>query len=268
MAMIFERKGKDTEVAIGRSRFGKGSFGMIAGPCAVESLDQLEKTANFLKGLGVDAVRGMVFKPRTSPYSFQGLGHEGFKILQKAKQKTGASFVTEILDAGDIKKTRAYADAFQIGARNMSNFALLKAVSKTDLPVILKRGMSATLDEFLNAAEYILQGGNKNIILCERGIRTYSDYTRNTLDISIVPELKLKTHLPVIVDPSHAVGKKELIGPVSKAAIAAGADGLLVEVHPYPEKALSDAAQQLTFDEFRKYYDELKPYIKMAGKKV
>ncbi|WP_445330250.1 3-deoxy-7-phosphoheptulonate synthase [Tepidibacter sp. Z1-5] len=223
---------------------------IIAGPCAVESYEQLLSIAKFIKSKGANVLRGGAYKPRTSPYSFQGMKEEGLKIFESVKKEVGIPIVTELMDVRDLDKIYDVADIIQIGSRNMHNFSLLTEVGKQDKPVLLKRGMSATIKEWINAAEYIAIGGNTNIIMCERGIRTYDDYTRNTLDLAAVPILKKETGLPVIVDPSHGTGIKELVKPMSLASFAAGADGIMVEVHPEPEKALSDGPQSLTFDEF------------------
>lgn len=223
---------------------------IIAGPCAIESYEQLLMIAKFVKSKGANVLRGGAYKPRTSPYSFQGMKEEGLKILKLVKKEVDIPIVTELMDARDIDKIYDVADIIQIGSRNMHNFSLLTEVGKQDKPVLLKRGMSATIKEWINAAEYIAVGGNTNIIMCERGIRTYDDYTRNTLDLAAVPIMKKETGLPVIVDPSHGTGIKELVKPMSLASFAAGADGIMIEVHPEPEKALSDGPQSLTFDEF------------------
>jgi len=216
--------------------------------------------------MGVKILRGGAFKPRTSPYSFQGLGEKGLKILAQARDKTGLKIITEVMEASQIALVDKYADIFQVGARNAQNFSLLKSLSKTKKPVFLKRGISSTLNEFLLAAEYLLAGGNQRIILCERGIRTFCQYTRFTLDLSIVPAIKKLSHLPIIVDPSHATGKKDLIIPMSKAAIAAGADGLMIEVHTRPEEALSDSEQSFNLKEFQQLLKEIKPLDRAVEK--
>lgn len=244
-----EDSGKKSTIKVGNCEIGK-DFMIIAGPCSVESEEQTMLTAEAVKRGNGNMLRGGAFKPRTSPYDFQGLGLKGLKILEKAKQKTGLPIVTEVIDPRDVSWVCEYADILQIGARNMQNFSLLKEVGKSNKPVLLKRGMYSTLREWLNCAEYILAEGNPDVILCERGIRTFETYTRNTLDLSIVPAIKELTHLPVMVDPSHGVGKLSLIEPMSLAAVAAGADGLLVEVHINPKEALSDADQQLTPEQF------------------
>jgi len=237
---------------------GGDEFIVIAGPCAVESEEQMDMIGKFLKRLGVKIIRGGAYKPRTDPKSFQGLGINGLRILKAIKELYGFKVVSEIMDPRDVEMAYEYIDIYQIGSRNMQNFSLLKEVGKTKKPVLLKRGMSATLEEWYNASEYIRNEGNENIILCERGIRTFEDYTRNTLDLMSVPIMKSKTGYPVIVDPSHGTGRRELIGPASKAAVAVGADGIMIEVHPQPEKALSDGLQSLSFDDFEKVLSEIR----------
>jgi 3-deoxy-7-phosphoheptulonate synthase len=246
-----------TVVHVGHVTVGEG-FCVIAGPCSVESEQQTIETARAVKECGADMLRGGAFKPRTSPYAFQGLGLKGLKILKKAKEETGLPIVTEVIDTRDVPWVTEYADVLQIGARNMQNFSLLKEVAKTHKPVLLKRGMNSTIEEFLNCAEYILDGGNPDVILCERGIRTFETYTRNTLDISAVPALKELTHLPVIVDPSHASGRVSLISPLSLAAMAAGADGLMVEVHANPAEAVCDKEQALSPAQFGKIMEKMR----------
>jgi len=236
----------DTVITIGNAVIGGGSFTVIAGPCSVESLEQLVHTAVAVKEAGATILRGGAFKPRTSPYSFQGLGQEGLKLLSLAKGLTGMPIVTEVMDTAQVESVEECADILQIGARNIQNFALLKRVGKSRTPVLLKRGLMTTIDEFLFSAEYVLAGGNSQVILCERGIRTFETATRNTLDLSAVCVLKEKTHLPVIVDPSHAVGIRRFVEPLSLAAIAVGADGLMIEVHCSPETALCDGQQSLS----------------------
>lgn len=231
---------------------------MIAGPCSVESEEQILTIARELKECGVEFLRGGAFKPRTSPYAFQGLQEEGLKLLQKAREETGMKIVSEITSTDDIELFDKYVDIIQIGSRNMQNFDLLRKVGKLNKPILLKRGLSATIEEWLMAAEYIMCEGNPNVILCERGIRTYETATRNTLDISAIPVVKSLTHLPVIVDPSHAAGRKDLIEPLSRAAIAVGCDGLIIEVHNNPEKALSDNDQQIKPKTYKKIYNNLK----------
>lgn len=234
-------------------------FVVIGGPCSVESEEQTIETARAVKAAGADMLRGGAFKPRTSPYSFQGLGLRGLKILEKARKETGLPIVTEVLDPRDVSWVAEFADILQIGTRNMQNFSLLKEVGRSGRPVLLKRGMFSTLDEWLNCAEYILSEGNPDVILCERGIRTFENYTRNTLDLSAVPAIKELTHLPIIIDPTHSTGRISLIGPMSMAAVAAGADGLIIEVHYNPDAALCDADQALTPEMFTKIMRRLRP---------
>lgn len=238
-----------TVVSVGGVRFGE-QFVIIAGPCSVETEEQTVETAVAVKERGATLLRGGAFKPRTSPYAFQGLGLQGLKILAKAREVTGLPFVTEVLDTRDVSWVAEYADMLQIGARNMQNFSLLKEVGKAHKPVLLKRGMYSTLEEWLNCAEYILNEGNPNVVLCERGIRSFETYTRNTLDLSAVPAVKELSHLPVITDPTHGTGRISLIEPMSLASVAAGADGLILEVHRNPEEALSDKDQALTPNQF------------------
>lgn len=246
----------NTVVRVGDVRVGE-EFVVIAGPCAVESEAQILEAARGVKAAGAQLLRGGAFKPRTTPYSFQGLGVEGLKLLAKAREETGLPVVTELLSEEHLDVVSQYADVLQIGARNMQNFELLKAVGKTKKPVLLKRGLSAKLEEFLLAAEYILNEGNPNVILCERGIRTFETATRNTLDLNIVPLVKELSHLPILVDPSHGTGLHSLVAPLSKAAKAVGADGLIIEVHPRPEEALSDGKQSLNVAHFTQLMNEL-----------
>ncbi len=250
-------------VRVAGQEFGGGRFGVIAGPCSVESERQITETAEAIAAAGAVLLRGGAFKPRTSPYDFQGLGVEGLKLLAKAGRRAGLGVVTELMSEKHTSIVGEYADMIQIGARNMQNFALLKAVGRQKRPVLLKRGLSATIKELLMSAEYIAAHGNPNIILCERGIRTFETATRNTCDISAIPVLNELTHLPVILDPSHAVGKRSLVPPIARAGVAAGADGLIVEVHPRPEEALSDGAQSLDVAQFRHLMRELEPYIQL-----
>lgn len=238
---------------------GDGNKSFVFGPCSVESFEQAEAVAKNLHAKGEKFIRGGAFKPRTSPYDFQGLGVEGLKILKQIKDKYDLNVVSEIVNPNDFEVADEYLDVFQIGARNMQNFELLKEAGRTKKPILLKRGLSATIEEFVYAAEYIASQGNQNIILCERGIRTYEKATRNTLDISAVPILKQGTHLPVMVDVTHSTGRKDIMLPTAKAALAVGADGVMAEVHPDPSVALSDAGQQMDLDEFQAFYDELKP---------
>ncbi|MDR1688676.1 MAG: 3-deoxy-7-phosphoheptulonate synthase [Clostridiales bacterium] len=255
-----------TVVKIGDVEIGGDKLVVMAGPCAVESRLQLLETAQAVKKGGASILRGGVYKPRTSPYSFQGLEEEGLKYMREARNQTGLKIVCEVTSAHAIELCAQYVDILQIGARNMQNFELLKFAGKSGLPILLKRGLSATIDEWLNAAEYILSEGNPNVILCERGIRTYETATRNTLDLSAVPVIKAKSHLPVIVDPSHACGVRAYVPALSKAAVACGCDGLILEVHPHPEAALSDGAQSLNPEDFEKLMGELKPLAKIMGR--
>ena len=261
-----EAKQEDTVIRVGPAQIGGGRFCVMAGPCAVESREQVLETANAVKECGASMLRGGAFKPRTSPYSFQGLEVEGLYLLAEARKATGLPFVTEVMTPDQVPVVVQHADVLQVGARNMQNFALLRAVGKVQRPVFLKRGMMSTINEFLMSAEYIMSEGNKEVILCERGIRTFETATRNTLDISAVPVLKNASHLPVMVDPSHATGHHELVAPMAKAAVAAGADGLMVEVHPHPEEAFSDGAQSLRPGKFRRMMAELAPLLEIMGK--
>jgi 3-deoxy-7-phosphoheptulonate synthase len=261
-----ETKDGNTVIKVGAVEIGGPKFVVIAGPCAVESLEQIMECAFVAKKAGASMLRGGAFKPRTSPYSFQGLGEEGLKILAQAREKTGLPVVTEIMSASDVELIESYADVLQVGARNTQNFTLLKAVGQAKKPVLLKRGMMTTLEELLMSAEYILASGNDQVRLCERGIRTFETAMRNTLDISAVPVLKDKTHLPVIVDPSHAIGQWKFVLPLAKAAVAVGADGLLIEVHPDPQHALSDGPQSLKPEKFYKLMDEIESIAKIVRK--
>ncbi|RNA83318.1 3-deoxy-7-phosphoheptulonate synthase [Staphylococcus aureus] len=246
---------------------GDGNKSFVFGPCSVESFELVEAVAKNLHAKGEKFIRGGAFKPRTSPYDFQGLGVEGLKILKQIKDKYDLNVVSEIVNPNDFEVADEYLDVFQIGARNMQNFELLKEAGRTKKPILLKRGLSATIEEFVYAAEYIASQGNQNIILCERGIRTYEKATRNTLDISAVPILKQGTHLPVMVDVTHSTGRKDIMLPTAKAALAVGADGVMAEVHPDPSVALSDAGQQMDLDEFQAFYDELKPLADLYNAK-
>lgn len=236
---------------------GGEDFTIIAGPCAVENEKQMESIGRFLSGLGIKIIRGGVFKPRTDPKSFQGLGMDGLRIIKDIKDRFGFKVVSEIMDPRDIDKAYDYIDIYQIGSRNMQNYTLLKEVGKINKPILLKRGMSATIDEWIKASEYISMEGNENIILCERGIRTFENYTRNTLDLMSVPIIKSRTKYPIFVDPSHGTGRRELVLPATKAALALGANGVIIEIHPNPEKALSDGAQSLKFEEFELLLKEI-----------
>ncbi len=251
-------KTRRTVVQVGEVKIGR-DLAVIAGPCSVESEAQTIETARAVKSAGADMLRGGAFKPRTSPYSFQGLGIGGLRILEKAKRETGLPIVTEVLDPRDVSWVAEFADILQIGTRNMQNFSLLKEVGRSGRPVLLKRGMYSTLDEWLNCAEYILSEGNPDVILCERGIRTFETYTRNTLDLSAVPAIRELTHLPIVIDPTHSTGRPSLIEPMSLAAVAAGADGIIVEVHWRPEEALCDADQAMTPAGFTGMMNRLRP---------
>jgi 3-deoxy-7-phosphoheptulonate synthase len=251
-------KHEDTVVRVGDVEIGGTEPAIIAGPCAVESYDQTMEIAEIVASCGVKLFRGGAFKPRTSPYTFQGLGEEGLKILAEARDRFGLGIVTELLDTETADLVEEYADIVQVGARNMQNFSLLRRVGRGRKPVMLKRGMSATLDELLLAAEYIMAEGNYNVILCERGVRTFADHTRNTLDLSIVPAVQYRSHLPIIVDPSHGTGKRHTVIPLARASIAAGADGIMVEVHNHPEQALSDGPQALLPEMFRQLVREVR----------
>ena len=259
---------QDTLVPVDGQVIGGERLIVMAGPCAVESREQLMETAWAVKEAGATMLRGGAFKPRTSPYGFQGLGEEGLRLLAEAREATGLPVVTEVMEPQMVPLVSAYADVLQVGARNMQNFALLRLLGEVGRPVLLKRGMASTIEEWLMAAEYILSQGNPNVILCERGIRTYETYTRNTLDISAVPLLKQLSHLPVVVDPSHATGKWELVEPVSRAAVAAGADGLIIEVHPQPEEALSDGIQSLKPARFTSLMQSVRPIAAAVGRQL
>jgi len=261
-------KTDDTIVNINGIKVGGSEIVIIAGPCAVESREQLFKTARSVRAGGANILRGGAFKPRSSPYSFQGMGEEGLKLLSLVREETGLPIVTEVMDTRQIELVASYADMLQIGSRNMQNFPLLKEAGMCRKPILLKRGMMATIEEFLLAAEYILSHGNDQIILCERGIRTFETSTRNTLDLSAVPMLKRLSHLPVIVDPSHGTGIRWMVPPMAKAAIAVGADGLIMEVHYKPEEALCDGSQSLSLDEFDKLVSELEKIAQAVDRKI
>lgn len=257
---------EDTIVDVGGVKIGGKEVVVMAGPCSVESIDQLREAAKAVKAGGAKFLRGGAFKPRTSPYDFQGLAEEGLKMLREVADEEGLKVVTEIVDKDDIELVGKYADVYQVGARNMQNFQLLKALGKAKKPVMLKRGLAATISEWLNAAEYIMAGGNEQVIFCERGIRTYETFTRNTLDLSAVAAIKELSHLPIIVDPSHGTGRWEMVRPMARAAVAAGCDGLIIEVHPHPEVALSDGDQSLTPKNFTALMDELGKICTVMGR--
>jgi 3-deoxy-7-phosphoheptulonate synthase len=256
----------DTVVRLPQGTFGDGHFTIIAGPCSVEDESSIFRTAEWLMDRGVRFLRAGAFKPRTSPYAFQGLGLEGLEILRRAREKTGIGIVTELMDTENADAVEDAADIIQVGARNMQNFSLLRRLSRARKPVLLKRGLSATLEEWLMSAEYLLSGGNYDVILCERGVRTFSDHSRNTLDLSVIPPVKAMSHLPILVDPSHGTGRRAYVPPMACAALAAGADGLLIEVHPDPDHALSDGAQTLDFPHFERLIDQLKTLAEPLGR--
>jgi len=255
-------------IKVGNTKIGGSHITVMAGPCSVEGEDQIIKVAKAVKEAGANILRGGAFKPRTSPYSFQGMAEEGLKLLALAREETGLPIITEVLNPRELDLIYKYTDILQIGARNMQNFSLLKEVGKMDKPVLLKRGLSGTIDEWLMSAEYILSEGNREVILCERGIRTFETATRNTLDLSAIPVVKEKTHLPVIVDPSHGTGYWQYVSDLAKAGVAVGADGLMIEVHDKPEVAFSDGAQSLKPKRFAKLMDELRPIAKAIGKTI
>ena len=258
-----EFRGAKTQIRVNRTEIGGDSFIVMAGPCSVESEHQILETANGVAQHGATFLRGGAFKPRTSPYDFQGMELEGLKLLAKAKAETGLGIITEVMSDRDVEMVAEYADILQIGARNMQNFALLKALGRANRPVMLKRGLSSTIKELLMSAEYVVAHGNPNVILCERGIRTFETATRNTCDITSVAVLNELSHLPVMLDPSHATGKRSLVPALSRAGVAIGADGIIVEVHPHPEKAMSDGAQSLSIPQFGEMMTELRPYIEL-----
>ncbi len=263
-----EFKPESSMIKVKDVTIGGESVVIMGGPCAIENLETLREIAQTVKKAGATVLRGGAFKPRTSPYSFQGLGIEGLKIMKQVCDEVGLLSVTEVIDPRDVELMSDYVDIMQVGARNMQNFNLLKEVGKSKMPVVLKRGMMATIKEFLMSAEYILSEGNFNVILCERGIRTFETYTRNTMDINAVPAIKSLSHLPIIVDPSHATGKWGLVTPVSRAAIAAGADGLLVEMHTHPEEAVSDGTQSLNAKNFQIMVEEVRVVAQAVGRKI
>jgi 3-deoxy-7-phosphoheptulonate synthase len=255
-------------IEVGNVEIGGNKVVVMAGPCAVEGRDMTLEIAQRMKRLGVSILRGGAFKPRTSPYSFQGLGLEGLSYLREARELTGLPVISEVLSPGDVERAYEFIDIFQIGSRNAQNYSLLREVGRTDKPVMLKRGMMNTIEEWLMSAEYILAEGNSSVILCERGIRTFERYTRNTLDISAVPVVKRLSHLPVIVDPSHGTGHWRLVEPMAKAAVAAGADGLMIEVHPDPQNALSDGQQSLNYEKFCSFMENLRPVAAAVGRNI
>ena len=255
-----------SRIKVGNYEIGPDTLTIMAGPCAVETEEQLMEIARAVKKAGAQFVRGGAYKPRTSPYSFQGLEEEGLRYMEEAKKETGLATICEVISEAAIEAAAKYVDMIQIGARNMQNFQLLREAGRSGLPVLLKRGLAATIDEWLNAAEYIIAEGNSNVVLCERGIRTYETTTRNTLDLSAVPVIRSKSHLPIIVDPSHATGVAAYVPPLAKAAVACGADGLMIEVHNDPAHALSDGPQSLTFSQFEEMMADMKAYIKLADR--
>ena len=261
-----EMHAEDTTIRTPQTTIGPGTFTLIAGPCSVENEEMILRTADFLRGLGVNLMRAGAYKPRSSPYAFQGMGQEGLDILARAREKTGIGIVTELLDTDNADAVEAAADIIQIGTRNMQNFSLLKRVARARKPVLLKRGMAATLEEWLMAAEYVMAGENYNVVLCERGVRTFSDHSRNTLDLSVIPPVRALSHLPILVDPSHGTGKRDYVPAMALAALAAGADGLLIEIHPTPEKALSDGAQSLDFAAFAALVERLRRLAEVLGR--
>jgi 3-deoxy-7-phosphoheptulonate synthase len=263
-----EMHAADTYVRLSQTTIGPGTFTLIAGPCSVENEPMIERTAEFLRERGVRLMRAGAFKPRSSPYAFQGLGQEGLDILARVRRRTGIGIVTELMDTDNADAVEEVADVIQIGTRNMQNFSLLRRVARAAKPVLLKRGMAATLDEWLMAAEYVMAGGNYNVVLCERGVRTFSDHSRNTLDLSVIPPVKQLSHLPILVDPSHGTGKRDYVPPMALAALAAGADGLLIEIHPDPDRALSDGAQSLTFAAFDELLRSLRRLAETLGRLV
>jgi len=259
---------RDTVIEVGEVTIGGEVLVMMAGPCAVETEEQVLETARAVKAAGAHILRGGAFKPSTSPYSFRGLGIDGLELLAQVRQETGMPIITEVMAPGDVELVSRYADILQVGARNMQNFILLDEVGKAQKPVMLKRGMSATIQEWLLSAEYILSQGNRQVMLCERGIRTFETYTRNTMDLSAIPIIKKLSHLPIIADPSHGTGKWYLVTPMALAAVVAGADGLMIEVHPTPDQALKDGAQSLTFDNFQRLMSQVVPVAASVGRKM
>jgi len=257
---------EDTVITLGRSTVGGGAFAVMAGPCSIESEEQMMAVAAGAAAAGATMIRGGAYKPRTSPYVFQGMGLEGLKLLRSAGDSVNLPVVTEVLDVRDAETVAEWADVLQVGARNMANFMMLEELGRMRKPVLLKRGMAATIEETLSAAEYLLKGGNRDVMICERGIRTFETYTRNTLDLAAVAAFKMLTHLPVIADPSHATGRRDLVAPMSRAAVTAGADGIMVEVHPNPERAKCDGPQSLTPDDFSLLMGGVRPLVELEGK--
>jgi 3-deoxy-7-phosphoheptulonate synthase len=263
-----EMQPDDTYVRTPQATIGPGTFTIIAGPCSVESESMIVRTAEDLSRRGIRLMRAGAFKPRTSPYAFQGLGLEGLGFLEKARERTGIGIVTELMDTAHAEAVEAVADIIQIGARNMQNYSLLRRVARCAKPVLLKRGLAATMEEWLMAAEYLLAGGNRQVVLCERGVRTFADHARNTLDLSVIPPIRQLSHLPILVDPSHGTGRREYVPAMSLAALAAGADGLLIEVHPDPDRALSDAAQTLNLTDFDRLLDSVREMAPLLQRTV
>ena len=259
---------QNTIIKVGDVEIGGDELVVMAGPCSVESLEQIRETAKAVKAAGAKFLRGGAYKPRTSPYDFQGMGEEGLKILRQAADENGLKVITEVVDREDIPLFEEYTDVIQVGARNMQNFQMLKALGKSNKPVLLKRGLSATISEWLNAAEYIMSGGNEQVMFCERGIRTFETFTRNTLDLSAIAAIKELSHLPIITDPSHGTGRWQMVQPMARAAVAAGCDGLIIEVHPNPEVALSDGDQSLKPKNFAKLMEDLSAIAKIMGRKL
>ena len=259
---------QSSTVELGDAALGGPEFVVMAGPCSVEGREMIQETAAAVKRLGGRALRGGAYKPRTSPYSFRGLGAEALELLAEARQATGLPVISEVMDPRQIDEVAGHADVLQIGARNMQNFDLLSEVGRTSRPVLLKRGLSSTIKDLLLAAEYVMSQGNPSVILCERGIRTFETHTRNTFDVSAIPVLKAESHLPVVADPSHAGGRRELVAPLARASVAAGADGVLVETHPRPEEALSDGDQSLDLEEFQELMTGLRPFVEAAGRRL
>ncbi len=258
----------DSIISVNGYDIGGERIAVFAGPCSVESLDQILQCARIAKEAGAQFLRGGAYKPRSSPYSFQGMGVTGLKYLAAAREETGLAIITEVMDSEDIPLVEEYTDIFQVGARNTQNYALLKALGKARKPVFLKRGMSSTLEELLMSAEYILSAGNMNVMLCERGIRTFETYTRNTFDVNAIPALKQLTHLPIIADPSHGTGRWDLVAPIAKSAVAAGADGIMLEIHPDPTSAMSDGAQSLKFKKFKQLMTDMRAVAHAVGREL